>query len=337
MIDKTSNALHSARMTGQDRDATLLDRLRFQGRASVGDLASSLGVSASTVRRDLRRLEREGNVMRTHGGATVSLGPWKANGGEMSVTKRRIAELAATLVVDGQTIVIGSGSTAAAFALRLVDRSLTVITNALDVANLLVDRPGIELIILGGVVRPQIHSMLGHLAELPRRSCAQTRSSWASALSASSKFDERLVPEILTTARSVAWLHQSWLLADSSKFDRVAPGFVFGLDKVDTLVTDARVNPATVRTSKQQASAFSSRRARRARVSRASENSLGRICQPGWRAAARTSSHRATGSRFACSPMPCVSTGPACPVLGVVSDFREATGWGVDGGQPTRE
>ena len=248
MIDKTSNALHSARMTGQDRDATLLDRLRFQGRASVGDLASSLGVSASTVRRDLRRLEREGNVMRTHGGATVSLGPWKANGGEMSVTKRRIAELAATLVVDGQTIVIGSGSTAAAFALRLVDRSLTVITNALDVANLLVDRPGIELIILGGVVRPQIHSMLGHLAELSSQELrADALFMGIGAISLEQGLMNDSVPEILTDRALSRVAASIVVLADSSKFDRVAPGFVFGLDKVDTLVTDARVNPATVR------------------------------------------------------------------------------------------
>ena len=109
-------------------------------------------------------------LLRTYGGAPLS-GPHVPGHAPPSrlAAKRAIAAAAAARVHDGQTILISSGSTTLEFAWRLVDRRLTVITNALDVATILLDRPGIELVVLGGVVRPGMHSTLGHLAEIALR------------------------------------------------------------------------------------------------------------------------------------------------------------------------
>lgn len=172
-------------MPRADRSSRLIRRLREDGRASVATLARDLGVTPSTIRRDLARLADDGTLVRTYGGAaligTAATAP--PRGDPAAEAKRAIAAAAAGLVEDGQTIAISSGSTTLALARRLVDRRLTVITNALDVASVLLDRDGIELVVLGGVVRPRMHSMLGHLAELALRSFAPTRSSWGSARS----------------------------------------------------------------------------------------------------------------------------------------------------------
>src|ERR687897_758342 len=137
------------------RRMALVEHLRADGGARVAQLGASFDVTPSTIRRDLQRLAREGRLVRTYGGAAISDGmPRAARPDPHQAAKRAIARAAADLVTDDSTIAIGSGSTALAFAREIADRRLTVITNALDVANALLDREGIELIVLGGVVRP---------------------------------------------------------------------------------------------------------------------------------------------------------------------------------------
>ena len=148
-------------MRETERRARLVDHLRADGRASVAELAVDLGVTPSTIRRDLQRLAREGRLVRTYGGAALTPGARLRARRPHLDAKRAIAAPPRPRVADGSTIAIGSGTTALALAREIADRRLTVITNALDVANVLLDRDGIELIVLGGVVRPRMHSMLG--------------------------------------------------------------------------------------------------------------------------------------------------------------------------------
>ncbi len=161
--------------------------------------------------------------------------------------KRAIGAAAATLVEDGQTIAISSGTTALELARRLVDRRLTVITNALDVAGILIDRPGIELVVLGGVVRPGIHSMLGHLAEIVLLELrADALFMGIGALSAEHGLMNDSIPEILTDRALRRAARACVVLADSSKLGAVAPAYLFGIDQVDTLVSDTDADPREV-------------------------------------------------------------------------------------------
>jgi len=228
-----------------ERRARLVERLRTDGRVSVAELAEGLDVTPSTIRRDLQRLARDGKLVRTYGGATLpAAGPATGGPDPARDAKRAIARAAAALVMDGTTVAIGSGSTALELARQLADRRLTVITNALDVANVLLDRPGIELIVLGGVVRPRMHSMLGHLAELATEELrADTLFMGIGALSVEQGLMNDSVPEILVDRALRRMARQVVVLADSSKFEQVAPGFVFGLDEVDTIITDDAVAP----------------------------------------------------------------------------------------------
>lgn len=234
-------------MPRSDRRSQLIGRLREEGRASVATLAHDLGVTQSTIRRDLADLADDGALVRTYGGAALPVSPSPPAAGPAAAAKRAIGAAAAALVEDGQTIAISSGSTTLELARRLVDRRLTVITNALDVASVLIDRDGVELVILGGVVRPRMHSMLGHLAELALRELrADTLFMGIGAVDPDHGFMNDSIPEILTDRALRRSARNCVVLADASKFSGVSPAFVFGLTEVDTVVTDSGVDPADV-------------------------------------------------------------------------------------------
>ena len=211
-------------------------------------LARDLGVTRSTIRRDLARLSADGALVRTYGGAAAR-SPTGAHDtpDPRLAEKRAIGAAAAALVEDGQTIAISSGTTALELARHLVDRRLTVITNALDVVGVLLDRPGIELVVLGGVVRPGMHSLLGHLPELALRELrADALFMGIGALSAEHGLMNDAIPEILTDRALRRASMACVVLADSSKLGAVAAAYVFGIEEVDTLVTDADADPRQV-------------------------------------------------------------------------------------------
>jgi DeoR/GlpR family transcriptional regulator of sugar metabolism len=235
-------------MLSSVRRARLLAHLDEEGRASVDALARDLGVTPSTIRRDLARLSVDGVLVRTYGGAVVrTAAPGRDAVDPRLAAKRAIGMAAAAIVEDGQTIAISSGTTALELARRLVDRRLTVITNALDVVGILLDRPGIELVVLGGVVRPGMHSLLGHLPELALRELrADALFMGIGALSPQLGLMNDAIPEILTDRALRRASTACVVLADSSKLGAVAPAYVFGIEEVDTLVTDADADPEQI-------------------------------------------------------------------------------------------
>lgn len=137
------------------------------------ELADELRVSASTVRRDLSGLHRQGRVVRVHGGAGSSVesvllaDPADAARAAHGQAKRAIGRAAAGLVEDGMTIMLLSGSTAAAMVPFLAARQgLTLVTNGLDIAYEVGHaNEDISVVIVGGVLhRPQM-TMIGTIAE----------------------------------------------------------------------------------------------------------------------------------------------------------------------------
>lgn len=215
----------------------------------MAEIADHLAIGTATVRRDLERLAREGRLVRTYGGAALGArGLADPEAGEATAQKRAIGAAAAGMVSDGQTIVISSGSTTLELARRLTTRRrLTVITNTLDVAEVLIDCEGIELIVLGGVVRPRMHSLLGHLTELAANELrADTLFMGIPAISLEHGLMSDHLPEILGDRAMRRMVREVVVLADSRKFERVAPAYVFGLDEVTTIVTDSGI-PDVVR------------------------------------------------------------------------------------------
>jgi len=248
-IDSPITTAHNPLVPSQlPVDDRLLDLLRARGARSVTELAGSLDVGEATVRRSLRRLSRTGRVIRTYGGAVLAgERPFASAAGMQpgAQAKRDIGRAAAGLVPDGATVVLSSGSTVLELAHRLRGRRLTVITNAIDVVTALADEPAIEVVVLGGILLPRRRSLVGHLADLAARDLrADCAFMGVTAIDLAHGFMTEDVGEIQTDRALRGMARECIVLADASKLDRVAPGFMFGFDQVGTLVTDERLRPA---------------------------------------------------------------------------------------------
>lgn len=156
----------------------LLDLLSQQGRLGVSEAAETLGVSEATIRRDFTTLAQQQLATRTHGGLVASAVaydlPVRYRGGGNDDAKERIAAAAAKLVKPGEVVCFNGGTTTSATARHLAARadlaaapeqpSLTIVTNALNIATELVLRPHIRTVSLGGVARAQSYEVVGPLA-----------------------------------------------------------------------------------------------------------------------------------------------------------------------------
>ena len=162
----------------EERRRRICELLREEGRVTVDSLASRFGISQVTIRADLSLLELAGALTRTHGGAVATPeADQSLNVKQLQhhAEKVRIAEAAAGLICDGETIILDSGTTTAEIArrIRTLDlKSINVITNALNIAALLVDVPAVRLIVPGGILRRESNSLSGPMAEAALGSAA---------------------------------------------------------------------------------------------------------------------------------------------------------------------
>jgi DeoR/GlpR family transcriptional regulator of sugar metabolism len=150
----------------------IVEILEQEQQVTVCDLADRLRVAQMTIRRDLRELGSRGIVERTHGGA---IAPGRLKRGEppmlqrmndQAEAKQRIGQAVASIIQKGETVFIGSGTTAGAVAKALVGRDrLTVVTNALTVINTLATSPEVTVVVVGGFLRRDEFSFIGHIAE----------------------------------------------------------------------------------------------------------------------------------------------------------------------------
>ena len=156
------------KMERHDQIQAIIDE---RGRITVQELSQHFGVSEATIRRDLEELDGFGRIRRTHGGAVKAVEapkelPMHQRKAENPEKKARIGKAAIQFIKDGDTIFLGSGTTVIEIARNLPeDISLTVITNSLAVVNELATHAGIELIVIGGMLRQSELSMVGHVAE----------------------------------------------------------------------------------------------------------------------------------------------------------------------------
>lgn len=161
-------------MLAAERRQRILVELRRRGVVSLRELAASLGASEATLRRDLGALAAEGMLRRTHGGAMATGGlevasqepTFRAKASLALEEKAAIARSAFGLVQAGEAIALGAGTTTLALAGLLAGiKPLTVVTNSILAAQVLVASPGIEVIMTAGCLRPETYALVGPLAE----------------------------------------------------------------------------------------------------------------------------------------------------------------------------
>jgi len=215
------------------------------GRVTVQELSNLFGVSEATVRRDLEELDSLGRIRRTHGGAVPAEiapkePPMLQRVGEKSKQKAQIGKAAAQLIKNGETIFLGSGTTVIEVARNIpADISLTVITNSLAVVNELASHTGIELIVIGGMLRQSELSMVGHVAEQAVKEFRADRVFLGMyAIDVGCGFTNDFPPEIMTDRAILNISPQIVVLADHSKFGRVSSMLVAPVTAAQIIITD---------------------------------------------------------------------------------------------------
>lgn len=222
-------------------------------RASVGEIVAAFGVSAATARRMLGILADRGEIRRVRGGALAvrRAGPEPpvlqratAQAGE----KARIAAVAASLIEDGETVYISSGTTALEVARSLRPRRrLTVVTNSLAVVDVLREADGIELIVLGGFLRRSEQSLIGHMTE---RALQEVRAArivlGIRGIHPQHGLTNDFLPETQTDRAVLRLGGEVIVVADHTKCGSVSTSFVGPIAAMDVLVTDDGASPAFV-------------------------------------------------------------------------------------------
>lgn len=157
-------------MWSHERHAKILEELSRDGKVHTNQLADLLKVSRETIRRDLLELEESGSLNRVHGGALPSgreIYPEPAFTDRLSAyadVKRAIGQMAASHVPPGSTLFIDAGTTTLAFARELPqDQGYRIITNSIEIAQLLSSRNGVETLLLGGTPHKDVPGTYGEL------------------------------------------------------------------------------------------------------------------------------------------------------------------------------
>jgi DeoR/GlpR family transcriptional regulator of sugar metabolism len=212
------------------------------GATHVADLATSFGVSEMTVRRDLDELAREGRIERVRGGA-VSVSaepPFDQTVIERLEAKDAIGAAAAARVKDGQTVMIDIGTTTLQAARHLHGKAITVVTTSLAVYDELVPDDRIELILPGGTVRRNYHSLVGMLAESALRQLkADVLLLGTSAVDARLDVWDSTMVEVPIKRAMIEAAATVTLLADAAKFAMAGLVRVCEAGHLDCLITDA--------------------------------------------------------------------------------------------------
>jgi DeoR/GlpR family transcriptional regulator of sugar metabolism len=205
-----------------------------------------------TIRRDIARLERDGYLRRTYGGATAHVTrslelAFNARALQHAAAKRLIAMEAAALAADASTLFVGIGTTAEQFALFLPPREdRTVITESVPVASLLGTRAG-RVVVLGGTVRRDELSCVGPAATATiARYRADLAVLGAAAISSRHGFCELFEEEAENHRMMIERSDRVMVVADGSKLGDTARAVVAPVAAIDVLVTDSSASPGEV-------------------------------------------------------------------------------------------
>ncbi|MFC1413237.1 DeoR/GlpR family DNA-binding transcription regulator [Streptacidiphilus sp. N1-12] len=240
-------------MRQSDRVSAILDHLAASGSVDVTHIAAELGVSLATVRRDLSALEEQSLLTRTHGGAVARddahVLPVRYRDSHGRAQKQAIARAALRGLPCGPYVVaVNGGTTTSELARLLATRTeLTVVTNALNIANILVNRPRVKLVVTGGVARSNSYELVGPWAagtiggiNIGTAYIGIDGISAAGGLSTHDEVEAQISAVMIGRARRVV------VVADGSKVGRSLLAHIVAVADIDELVTDSTADPSEV-------------------------------------------------------------------------------------------
>jgi DeoR family fructose operon transcriptional repressor len=223
----------------------LLDNQEF---LDLETLCRELDASASSVRRDLSLLEREGVLKRVYGGAMAIEArdhdldfEWQST--RMAEEKRSIGARAAALIEDGQTVILDGGTTAAAVARALRNHDLHVITNSLPIAETLANARQIEVTLTGGYLYPRLRVMVGPLCEQMLSGVTADVLVMGIGGITEDGFSNSNTLVVSPERKMMEVAQKIIIVADHTKFGRRALIPLAPLDSADVVVTDSGLAP----------------------------------------------------------------------------------------------
>ena len=226
------------------RQSEILELARADGRVLVDDLAQRFDVTLQTIRRDLGEMAEAGLLDRVHGGAVpragaVNLG-YEARRRMNAEAKAAIGAACAAEIPDNCSLILNLGTTTEAVAQALIHHSnITVVTNNMNVANILTANPGCEIMVAGGALRRSDGGLVGELAT---QFIEQFKVDYAiigtSALDLDGDMLDYDLAEVRVSRAILRQARQSFLVSDHSKLGRSAPARIASLSEIDTFFTD---------------------------------------------------------------------------------------------------
>jgi DeoR/GlpR family transcriptional regulator of sugar metabolism len=231
-------------MLTTQRKALILDRLRRAGGVVAKDLATEWSISEDTVRRDLRELAAEGHLQRVHGGAlplSAAAGDFEARRSVATAEKQRVAQVAATLVSDGQTIFIDGGTTGQALC-RALPPSLTAtaITHSPTIAVELMSLVHIEVLLIGGqIYRHSVVATGAIAAEQIAGITADVFFMGVSGVHPTAGLTTGSAEEAATKRSISRRSSETYVLASSEKIGSASPFRVVGFGDITGAITDS--------------------------------------------------------------------------------------------------
>lgn len=234
-----------ARMTVSPRQSEIIQLARLEGHVEVESLATNLGVSPQTIRKDLNDLCESGLLQRIHGGAVYPSGgvtnyAYDSRRILAAEAKREIGERCAKLIPDNSSVLLNIGTTTEQVAAALCrHQGLMVVTNNINVANILRGSPSSEVIIAGGIVRPADGGIVGEATvDFIRQFRVDFAIIGASAIDEDGAILDYDYREVVVSQQIIKSARKTILVADHMKFERTAPVRIAQMSDISTFVTD---------------------------------------------------------------------------------------------------
>lgn len=239
-------------MSDFERHQQIVSLLRDRPFASVRDLQEQLGVSASTIRRDIDKIDEVGAARKVYGGISALEGPaqlaafarpYDENRDLAVEAKTRIADLAATMVHDGDAVIVNGGSTCFHLGTRLAERNVRLFTNSMPLAAYLGEHGSCSLVVAGGDLHREPRILYS-----PHQQAEFYASTFF--LGAQAIGPDGIMESHPLLVRSMQELSQNVdrivILADSRKFDLNARHVALPLSRISAVVTDSGVSQQSV-------------------------------------------------------------------------------------------
>ena len=233
------------------RQNDILELARSEGKVLVDDLAIRFGVTLQTIRRDLTDLADAGRLERVHGGAVLRAGVANIGYAERrslnAEAKAAIGRACAAAIPDNSSLFLNIGTTTEAVARELLGhRNLTVVTNNLNVANILAESESCDVIVAGGVLRRSDGGLVGDLtSEFFGQFKVDYAVIGASAIDPDGDLLDFDVAEVRVSRAILKQARRAFLVCDHSKLGRSAPALLGSLARVAVWFTDQPL-PATL-------------------------------------------------------------------------------------------